>query len=326
MEKSLVSIIIPTYNAAAYITDAIDSVLAQTYVNKEIIVVDDGSIDNTREVLSRYLITGKIKYIFQENKGLSGARNTGIKESRGKYIALLDADDFFLPEKIEKQVEYLELHPDCDISYCDLYHFHEDKPEDLLKLHYKYYAGDDVLPHLIVGNFIAPLAVVLRKSLFERFGYFDETMRRSEDIEFWIRVAYGGGKICFLPEILGKLRMRKSGNLQDSKSQSAVKITNLEVLDRLANKMNKNEKKAYKLDYYRAIYAFKTSAAYLLNGDKKNAHLFAKRALRYYPFSFLFFIFFDLGIIICPPIFFPFVFKVYYNIKHLLVFKKIRRT
>ncbi|PIR72625.1 MAG: hypothetical protein COU42_00605 [Candidatus Nealsonbacteria bacterium CG10_big_fil_rev_8_21_14_0_10_36_24] len=322
MENPLVSIIIPTYNASAYIADAVDSAVKQTYLNKEIIVVDDGSTDDTKKILAPYIRDGFIKYIFQKNKGLSGARNTAIREANGEYIALLDADDFFLPEKVERQIRYLETHTECDISYCDLYHFYEDNPLKLLKLQYNYYSGNDVLLHLIKGNFIAPLAVVLRKNVFDRFGYFDENLKRSEDLEFWIRVALNGGRICFLPEILGKLRMRKTGNLQDSKGQPAVKLTNLEILDHLNSEMNKIEKKKYKLNYYRGMYAFKTAAAHLLNGEKKSAYLFVNKALFVYPLNFPICIIFYLIILLFPNRFFPWFFKLYYRVKHSVIFKR----
>lgn len=322
MGKPLVSIIIPTFNAEPYLRGAIDSALAQTYGNCEIIVIDDGSTDATKEAVRPYVASGRIKYVFQQNAGLSGARNRGIREAQGNYIALLDADDFFLPEKMERQVDYLESHPDCDISYCDLYHFREDRSERLLKLQYRYYSGDEVLPHLVRKNFIAPLAVVLRKSVFDRFGYFDEALRRSEDLEFWIRVAGKGGKICFLPEILGKLRMRVSGNLQDTKSQSVMKTINLDILDRVANEMSEDEKRKYKLGYYRAVCAYKASAAYFLNCDRANARLFAKRALYYYPFSFPFFLLLVGSSVLFPCGFFSFIFKLYRRARHLFVFRK----
>ena len=99
-KQPLVSIIIPAYNAAAYIREALDSALAQTYRNKEIIVIDDGSTDKTSRLLERYIKTESIIYIHQGNHGLAGARNTGIKTARGKYISLLDADDLLPPLKI----------------------------------------------------------------------------------------------------------------------------------------------------------------------------------------------------------------------------------
>ena len=111
MDFPLVSIVIPVYNGALYIRDAIESALGQTYKNIEIIVVDDGSTDNLEETLAPYVKQKKVRYFHRENKGLSAARNTGIKESRGEYVALLDADDIFLPQKIGTQIECLKKHP-----------------------------------------------------------------------------------------------------------------------------------------------------------------------------------------------------------------------
>ncbi len=207
--NDLVSIIIPSYNAARYVQEAINSALDQTHKNIEVIVIDDGSTDETKNILEPYATAQKIKYFFQENKGLSAARNAGVKIAKGEYIALLDADDIFLPEKIEEQVQFLEQNPHCDVCYCDLYHFWDENPHKLLKLNYKYYSGADVLPGLLEKSFIAPLTVVLRKSVFNRFGYFDENLKRSEDLDFWFRLAYGGAQIFFLPKILTKLRMLK---------------------------------------------------------------------------------------------------------------------
>ena len=104
-----VSVIIPTYNRAEYVTHAIDSVLAQTYTDYEIIVVDDGSADNTKDVLLPYM--DRIRYIYQENAGLSAARNTGIKAAKGDWIAFLDSDDEWLPGKLAVQMRAVERHP-----------------------------------------------------------------------------------------------------------------------------------------------------------------------------------------------------------------------
>jgi glycosyltransferase involved in cell wall biosynthesis len=282
-DKPLVSVIIPAYNAGRYIKEAVDSALAQTYKNCEVVVVDDGSTDNTRQVLAPYIDAGKIKYIYQENKGLAGARNTGIKNSSGEYITLLDADDIFLPRKIERQVNFLEKHPECDICYCDLYHFYEDKPDQLLKLNYRYYSGKEVLPHLIAGNFIAPISVVARRTVFERFGYFDETLKRSEDIEFWLRIALGGGQICFLPEVLGKLRIRRSGNLQDEASQLLVRQSHVEVLERVKQKVSAETAEKLRIDYYLSLYKLRVVVAYLLRGQRQSARLLIAEALKLYP-------------------------------------------
>ncbi len=280
----LVSIIIPTYNASKFIKEAVDSALAQTYKDIEIIIIDDGSIDDTKKVLEGYL--PKIKYFYQSNKGLSAARNVGIKIAKGDCIALLDADDIFLPNKIEEQIKFLEENPDCDVCYCDLYHFWDEESEKLLKLNYKYYSGDDVLPGLLEKSFIAPLTVVIRKSVFDRFGYFDENLKRSEDLDFWFRLAYGGAKICFLLKILAKLRMLKKGNLQGIESQPAVKLTGLEVVQRLNDKMPPEDRQKYRMDFYLKKYRLKVGLAYLMVGNKAEA----KNYMPFWMWIFVFFI------------------------------------
>ncbi|HUZ93198.1 MAG TPA: glycosyltransferase family A protein [Candidatus Paceibacterota bacterium] len=290
MEKGLVSIIIPSYNTERYIKEAVDSALAQTYKPVEIIVVDDGSTDNTKQILEPYLKQNSIIYIYQQNGGLAAARNTGIRASRGEYIALLDADDIFMPEKIAKQAAYLEANPQCDISYCDLWHFWDDEPEKLLKLNYTYYSGADVLPHLLEKSFIAPLSAVFRRSVFDRFGMFDEHFRRSEDLELWTRFAYGGANFCFLPEILGKLRMRRTANLQGIESQPQVKLTMLEVLKRLNEKMPPADREKYRMPEHMKKYRKNIGLAYLLAGRKSEAKKYITESmggLAWFPFAVL---------------------------------------
>ena len=283
MEKSpLVSIIIPSWNTASYVREAVDSALAQTYPNCEIIVVDDGSTDDTKAVLEPYAKAKKITYIYQANKGLSGARNAGIKASAGEFIALLDSDDVFLPEKIAEQVAYLMEHPSCDISYCNLYHFW-DGESALLRLNYEYYSGDDVLPYLLAMNFIAPLSVVLRRSTIERFGMFDENLKRSEDLEFWLRLAHGGARFEFMPKRLAKLRMRKTANLQGLESQPKVKETMLEVLERLNATMTPEERIRVNMRKNRKRYRLNLGLAYLMNARTAEAKPHITSAFVEYP-------------------------------------------
>lgn len=274
MVKSLVSIIIPSYNAAAYVKEAVDSALAQTYSQCEIIVIDDGSSDDTKKILKPYIDKEEMKYVYQDNKGLAAARNTGIKNSRGEYIALLDADDIFIPQKIERQVQYLKNNAGCDVSYCDLYHFWDGKPGKLLKLDYRYYSGDEVLPNLIKRDFIAPLSMLIKKSVFEKFGLFDENFRRSEDLEFLVRILRGGARICFLDEILAKLRLRRTSNLQGFLSQPEVKKTGLAVFENLYDNIGPEERERLELKKYLVLYRLKVGLAYLENNNKREAKKF----------------------------------------------------
>lgn len=283
--EDLVSIVIPCYNDAGCVRGAVDSALAQTYKWCEVIVVDDGSKDDTQKVLAPYAAAGKIRYIKQENKGLSGARNTGINAARGAYIALLDSDDLFLPDKIEKQIGYFETHSSCDVIYCDSYHFRDDAPEKTFHLRYHYYSGSghDIIPRLIEGSFIAPSASVFRASVFKKFGGFDEQLRRSEDMEFWLRIARGGVEFYFFPEVLLKLCLRRTKNLQGLESQPAVKLTMLQVLQKFSEGLSPAEREHYNMKHHFMIYRFRLGLAYLLVSDKVNAKKYIVSAFDNYP-------------------------------------------
>ncbi|MGC9611137.1 MAG: glycosyltransferase [Minisyncoccia bacterium] len=245
--KPLVSVVIPSYNSAKYILEAVDSALGQTYQPLEIIVVNDGSTDDTEKILESYVKTNRIRYIYQQNKGLAGARNTGFRAAKGKYVALLDSDDLFLPKKIERQVEYLENHSECDVCYCDLWHFFEGKPEENLKLNYEYHSGPDVFRELLHKNFINPLSVVLRRSVLENIGYFNEKFFRSEDWEYWIKLAYRGARFCFLPEILARYRMRKESLSYSWSDEIQRKQKELELFLELNKIMSIQERRRYKM-------------------------------------------------------------------------------
>jgi glycosyltransferase involved in cell wall biosynthesis len=244
-KEPLVSVIIPAYNAAAYVREAVDSALAQTYKNIEIIVVDDGSTDATRKILEPYAAKKSITYIHQENRGLSGARNTGIKKSRGEFIALLDSDDIFLPKKIERQVADFAAHPDCGVSYCNIAHFYDGAPEKTFMLNYTYYSGDELFPNLLKKNFINPLTVVLRRSAIDQVGLFDESYGKSEDWEYWVRLAYAGIRFHYLPEVLAKYRMRKDSMSYSWGSELERKETIMRIFDTLNARMAPEEKKKY---------------------------------------------------------------------------------
>lgn len=282
-QRPLVSVIIPSYNAARYVKGAVDSALAQTYPSIEIIVVDDGSTDNTKEILAPYAAEKKLIYIRQQNAGLSGARNTGITHAKGEFIALLDADDLFLPKKIEHQIHYLESHPECDISYCNLFHFWDGEENNLLTLNYQYYSGADVLPNLIKRDFIAPLSMVIRRSIFDRFGLFDTNFRRSEDLEFLVRILSQGANICFLDERLAKLRLSRTSNLQGFESQPEVKRTALNLFEDLYRKISPAERERLGLKKHLVRYRLKLGLAHLENENKREAKRYIFSAFRNYP-------------------------------------------
>jgi len=195
----LVSVVIPMYNVANYIEAALESVLTQSYQNLEVICVDDGSPDNSADIV-RTISDDRIKLVQQQNRGLAGARNTGLNVAQGKYVALLDADDLWHEDKIKLHVEHLEQNTDIDISYSPSLFMSESG--ELLSIgqfpKLTNVTAKDVLCRNPVGNGSAPvirsrlLAKIEKQTtnkLNMRVEYFDERLRQSEDIEFWVRCA-----------------------------------------------------------------------------------------------------------------------------------------
>jgi glycosyltransferase involved in cell wall biosynthesis len=185
MGNELVTAVIATYNYGRFVTEAIDSVLAQTYPEVEIVVVDDGSTDDTQERLAAY--AGRIRSIYQANQSVAAARNTGIQAARGRLIAFLDADDLWHPQKLELQVRYLARHPEVGLVAVDRL------GEGMTQ--WPVLDGDRPRPRpisleeLIIQPYFAPSGVLVRKECFTRVGSFDTSLRNAEDYDMWIRIA-----------------------------------------------------------------------------------------------------------------------------------------
>ena len=182
----LVSVVIPTYNRCEWLSRAIDSVLGQTYTRFELIVVDDGSTDETSDLLKAY--GRNIRVIRQENTGVSGARNAGIRTARGELIALLDSDDSWLPEKLEHQVNFFRSSADAMICQTEEIWIRSGKRVNPKKRHRKFSGMifEKTLPLCLVS----PSAVMMRASLFREVGLFDEDLPACEDYDLWLRVTW----------------------------------------------------------------------------------------------------------------------------------------
>ena len=182
-----VSVIIPTYNRAKKVCRAIGSVLDQTYRDFEVIVIDDASIDDTEERLREF--SGRIKVIKNHvNRGVSAARNRGINESVGRYIALLDSDDYWLKEKLKVQVEFFRQNPDAVICQAQEMWIRKGKRVNPAQKHLKP-SGDIFVPSLKLC-LVSPSAVMFKKSLLDEVGMFDETFPVCEDYDLWLRIAF----------------------------------------------------------------------------------------------------------------------------------------
>ncbi|TYT23606.1 glycosyltransferase [Luteimonas viscosa] len=183
------SVIIPTWNRRDLVARAIDSVLAQTREVGEIIVVDDGSTDGTGEVLAqRY---GKrITYVAQANAGVSAARNRGLAMAQGRYLALLDSDDVWLPEKTARQAAFLEANPGIGLVLCDVIRVGVDgETIDVFDRRRQIPADGPALQWVLRDPALAPLSVLMRREVYEDVGGFDESLRTAEDLDFHLRVA-----------------------------------------------------------------------------------------------------------------------------------------
>lgn len=184
----LVSVIIPTFNCADFLVEAIRSVVAQTYQNIEIIVVDDGSTDHTESALQQF--GDRVRFFRQERGGPSAARNLGILQAQGELIAFLDADDLWRPTKLARQVEYMRDHPEAVLVYTDF--TRGPKPgsnnESRLRV-FKPRDPADPFHALLEENFIATPTVLVKREALARSGLFDPTLKGSEDFDLWLRLA-----------------------------------------------------------------------------------------------------------------------------------------
>ena len=184
MNTPLVSVIIPTYNRAWALKKAIESVLAQDYKNFELIVVDDGSTDDTEALVSEY--AKAVKFIQQPNLGVSAARNKGISIASGALIAFLDSDDYWEPQKLSAQVEFFNANPDALICQTEETWIRNGKRVNPKKKHKKL-SGMIFIPSLALC-LISPSAVMMRKILFAKVDMFDESLPACEDYDLWLRV------------------------------------------------------------------------------------------------------------------------------------------
>jgi len=210
-ENAWVSAVIPTHNRAGILPDALDSVWQQTYRPIEMIVIDDGSEDDTQAVVQQWAEKCKedaaftVRYIYQENKGANAARNKGIAAATGEYVAFLDSDDRWMPDKLAKQVAVFQKESALGDVYCGLYHIDLKSNTRLDDAQVNYPSGW-LLRSLLIHDVTTPTSChVVKKDCFERVGFFDETLPARQDWDMWIRVA-SKYKIGYVPEVLVEQR------------------------------------------------------------------------------------------------------------------------
>ncbi len=294
--NKLVSVIIPTHNFAEYISESIDSVLAQTYRGFEIIIVDDGSTDNTKEVVEKWGQSDKVRYFYQENKGPGAARNRGIKESKGDYIAFLDADDLWLPEKLKKQMDKFNQSPELGFIHTDYVLFNENGTMQNRKfgIKSKKNLSGHIFPYLLRECFVRTSTVMLRKECFEKIGFFEEAYL-SEDYDFLLRLSkeYQAG---YVDETMAKCREHiKQAHLNIEKTYESVENVINKTLKRFPELENDREIRT-SLNYRKAKTRFELGYNLFCQNKLKQAREkfvesiksnFTTQALAYYTLSFL---------------------------------------
>lgn len=210
-----VSVIIPTYNRSQYIIETLESVFEQSYSDYEIVVINDGSTDDTEQILTTHISSGSIRYFYQDNQGESAARNHGIRVAQGKYIAFLDSDDLILPTKLEKQVDFLENHPEIGFVHSNFVRFNDRGDE--LGLRETSHLTGWVYPEYLLNwsVLLPPSTVMVRADVLSEVGGFLVGMRWGPDLDMWRRITKNY-PIGAIPEALTKMRAH-SGNVSANK-------------------------------------------------------------------------------------------------------------
>lgn len=233
------SVIVPAYNAVRTIRTTIQSVLAQTASDLELIVVDDGSADTTAEIVAEYAASDRrVQLIRQANGGTAAARNRGLTEARGDYVSLLDNDDAWLPWHLERTAAALAAHPEAGLGYADAWIFNDATGRVNRRTSLSFYPDraepdadvEDLLASLLVKNFITASSTTMTRNALDRVNEFESTMRGTDDWDMWLRIATAGFTARLIdPEPTTILRFSESSQSSDL---AMMVRGNTEVLER----------------------------------------------------------------------------------------------
>jgi glycosyltransferase involved in cell wall biosynthesis len=281
MKDSKVSVVMTCYNYGRYLSGAIDSVLKQTYPVFEIILVDDGSTDETEEVVGAYLDDPRLKYVYQNNAGQANAKNTGIKNSSGEFIAFIDADDCWCPEKLEKQMACFK-NTEVGVVYCLAKYLNEEGQEIFYEMTGPYLQPKRgwVTDWLLFDNFVQFSSSVVRKECLDKFGTFDEALKMGIDWDLWLRISTAY-TFDFVKEQLFYYRMGHSGQMSK----------NIEIRLQCSDRIMENFLVKYPRVVIKSVilkanyYTFCNRGNYYREHDKKKSYTYFLQAIRMSPFA-----------------------------------------
>ena len=274
----MVSIVITCYNYGKYLVGCVESVLGQTYQNIEIIIVNDGSTDDTDEIIKKYLSDPRVRYIKQKNAGQANAKNTGIHNASGEFVAFLDADDVWEKDKLEKQLRCFD-NPDVGIVFCKAKYLDEDSrliDFEMIPYYLQPHRGM-VTEWLIFDNFVQFSSSMVRRKCFEQFGGFDESLKMGIDWDLWLRLSTAY-QFDFVDEKLFYYRMGHSGQMSKNMEEryrcaDRIIMNFLEKYPGSVSPSTIRKAKAFTCcgrgEYYRPIDR-KKSTLYFLNAIRHN--------------------------------------------------------
>lgn len=280
-----VSVIMPSYNTAALIGEALDSVFSQAYRDFEVIVINDGSPDTTdlERALQPYL--GRIVYLKQENRRACGARNNGISHAKGEYLAFLDSDDSWTPEYLQSQIERLQADPSLDMVYCDCMIYGDAPEAGKTFMQGCPSIGPVTFENVLTEKCQIPISgTVVRRQAVTDAGLFDERLPMCDDYEMWLRLAFRGAHITYYSKVLSRIRIGRPSSLSSSKSKMVGAYVNILSMVKAEWKLSAEQQAllAEKLREIEALLALELGKELLRKGEfgearvqleKANSHL-----------------------------------------------------
>ncbi|MEE2744149.1 MAG: glycosyltransferase [Bdellovibrionota bacterium] len=263
MIEPFINVIIPTFNRSQELKRALKSVFAQDYPHFDVWVIDDGSTDNTPQVIEEFSTQKNLNYIKTENRGVSAARNTGILKSKGEWCAFLDSDDEWLPHKLSRQVEFIRKNPTIPLVHGEEIWIRNGKRVNQKKIHQK--SGGYIFRRCLQLCLISPSAVIIKRDVLQKLEGFDEEFTVCEDYDLWLKMT-SIYEVGFIKDPL----IYKYGGHEDQLSRKfkAMDYWRVKAIDHILEKgqLNKDDKSA-------AIEELKKKAEILLMGYKKHNNL-----------------------------------------------------
>lgn len=276
----LVSVIIPAFNAAAYIVGTLDSVFAQSFTDYEVILADDGSPDSERLEQAIQPYVSRITYLTQENRGPSAARNLCIRHARGEWLAFLDSDDVWLPHYLAEQLKFLRSDPALDMVYCDATLEGDTSAAGKTFMQICPSTGPVTFESVLVEQTqVLTSGTVVRRRSVMAVGLFDEEIRCSEDHDLWLRVIHAGGKVVYQRQALLRRTVRPDSQGSAPGGMFAGEIQSLKKLDQALDLSPRTRALlAQRLRKIQAALAFIEGNGFLMAGESDKAYASLSRA------------------------------------------------